>query len=83
MLNKNKSSNWGIGLGIFLFVMFFLFMGSFIQNGIEKVFNSGNTQVLNVLASSDNKIVEDELKEYALKNNIDLNISYMGDIDSI
>ncbi len=83
MLNKNKSSNWGIGLGIFLFVMFFLFMGSFIQNGIEKVFNSGNTQVLNVLASSDNKIVEDELKEYALKNNIDLNISYMGDIDIV
>lgn len=82
-MKKNNQNNFGIGIGIFIFVMFFLFMFSFIQEGIDNIFDNNDIQVLNVLASSDNKIVEDELNNYALKNDIDLNITYMGDIDIV
>ena len=78
-MNKNKKNGNKIVLIIIgLIIVFSLFKSN---SGIRSIISSDND--FNIIASTSTKSMESYLKDYARKNNIDLNIEYYGDLEIV
>ena len=52
------------------------------SNSVKKIFKR-NDRSFHLLSSDENRFVDDSFKAYAKKNNIDLEITHMGDLEII
>lgn len=80
-MNKNKN----IFITIVVICLIYIaigayFIGGFLDN-IDINFSGNNSNTFKVIASTENKDIEDVLQNYAKKNKIDLEIDYAGTIE--
>ena len=67
-------------LGIFMLLVYFSYSDESGMNMFEKLTSSND---IKVLSSYENRDLEDVVKKYAKKENIDLSFTYMGDLDIV
>lgn len=77
MKKKNNSSMW---FWIICFIFIYTFIKLISTEDGETIFSS---KTLKILSSYENSVVEDDLKAYAKKNKIDIEMIYMGDLDIV
>ena len=84
--NKKKSNDFVIVIIVLIFVYFIYSIftgrdGSF-SSTIRNVFDNTKDD-FNIVASYDYKDMEDEIVKYGKKHNIDVKITYLGDLDIV
>lgn len=80
---KNKGSINFFLIGVVL-VLIGVMATNINQNKLTNIFvNKNKSNYLKILSSTDNKDLEEELKEYARKEKIKLDFTYMGDIEIV
>ena len=76
---KKKNNSSGIIVGIIIIVLFWSFIFSLTKDEDSDYYNSGNdysNREFYLIASSENKILDSELNEFAKKEGIKLNVEY-------
>ena len=82
---QTKDEGTYIVIGVIVFIMFTLFISALEDNDYdyENYTYSEDPHYLHILSSFENASFEDDLRTYASKNDIEIDITYQGDIDII
>lgn len=81
-MDKNKKTL--IAVGAFILFIFIIIIGSSIENNMDwnlDLLKIKNEDTFRIISSSENQDLEDVIKAYAQKNDIDVEIEYAGTID--
>ena len=84
---KNDTNVLGLILGFLGFIFFVLILDSITSGDEPGIFkptkDTSKDNYIHVLSSFENSSMEDEIKNYAKKEKIDVEFTYMGDIDIV
>ena len=84
---KNDTNVLGLILGFLGFIFFVLILDSITSGDEPGIFkptkDTSKDNYIHILSSFENSSMEDEIKNYAKKEKIDVEFTYMGDIDIV